>query len=171
MPDRNLNKVARRRKSIEPEGGADLVPVREVATALLARRDFTIVKLREALQRRGCDSATVRLVVAELIEERVLDDARYAESYVAHHTERGRGPIRIAEDLRVLGIPLEVIDAALGTGLDWQALARDVRRRKFGPDLPETPAERVRQARFLRYRGFSADHIRAATGADFDPDL
>jgi regulatory protein len=67
-------------------------------------------------------------------------------------------------------VPGEHIDAALATGQDWRARAFEVRIRKFGPEAPEDWAERARQARFLQYRGFSSDHIRAATGADFDPD-
>jgi regulatory protein len=36
--------------------------------------------------------------------------------------------------------------------------------------VPESWPEKARQARFLQYRGFSSDHIRAALGADFDSD-
>jgi regulatory protein len=45
-----------------------------------------------------------------------------------------------------------------------------VRVRRFGKTPPASWKERTRQARFLQYRGFSADHIRAATGADPDTD-
>ena len=41
------------------------------------------------------------------------------------------------------------------------SLARAARARKFGPELPKDWKERSRQARFLQYRGFSTDHIRA----------
>jgi regulatory protein len=46
----------------------------------------------------------------------------------------------------------------------------DIRARKPGYQPPDDWAEKVRQARFLQYRGFSSDHIRAATDADFDSD-
>ena len=42
--------------------------------------------------------------------------------------------------------------------------------RRFGADLPDTWPEKAKQARFLQYRGFSGDQIRAALGPDFDPD-
>jgi regulatory protein len=71
--------------------------------------------------------------------------------------------------LRRHGLPEGLIDAALASGPDWQALARRVRTAKFGRQPPASWADRARQARFLQYRGFSSDHIRAATGAD--PDL
>ena len=48
--------------------------------------------------------------------------------------------------------------------------AREARIRRFGPEVPLERAQKVRQARFLQYRGFSSDHIRSALGPDFDLD-
>jgi regulatory protein len=143
---------------------------RAAAIAQLARRDFASGELRLKLESQGYEKAVAAAVIAELIEERILDDGRYAEHYVASHAERGHGPLRIAAELRSLGVPDTLIDTALTTGPDWRALAREVRVRKFGAESPEEWAEKTRQARFLQYRGFSSDHIRAATGADFDAD-
>jgi regulatory protein len=143
---------------------------RVAAVALLARRGFASGELRQKLGSQGYDAAVAAAVVAELIEERVLDDARYAENYVAYHSGRGHGPLRIGADLRSLGVPATVVEAALETGPDWRELARAIRIRKFGAEPPEEWPEKARQARFLQYRGFSSDHIRAATGADFDAD-
>ncbi len=140
------------------------------AVSLLARRDFASGELRQKLGSQGYDAAVAAAVVAELTEERMLDDARYAENYVAYHADRGQGPMRIGADLRSLGVPATLVEAALDTGPDWRELARAVRIRKFGAEPPEEWTEKTRQARFLQYRGFSSDHIRAATGADFDPD-
>ena len=54
-------------------------------------------------------------------------------------------------------------EAALADGPDWAALARQVRQGRFGARPPADWREKARQARFLQYRGFSSDHIRAAT--------
>jgi regulatory protein len=140
------------------------------AVALLARRDLASGELRQKLGSQGYDAAVAAAVVAELTEERALDDARYSENYVAYHAGRGQGPVRIGADLRSLGVPATLIEAALGTGHDWRQLARTVRTRKFGAEPPGDWTEKTRQARFLQYRGFSSDHIRAATGAELDPD-
>jgi regulatory protein len=71
---------------------------------------------------------------------------------------------------RELGLPPELIEAALAAGPDWRALASAARARRFGRPAPADDRDKARQARFLQYRGFSADHIRAATGADSDTD-
>ena len=74
----------------------------------------------------------------------------------------------IRAELRQQGIPDERIEQELqASGTDWRQLAGEVRRRKFGPGLPKSLSERAKQARFLQYRGFDADQIRAALS--FDP--
>src|ERR1700722_8186484 len=164
----------RRKRAGDPAAAAakahDPEAARMTAVSLLARRDFASGELRQKLGSQGYDAAVAATVVAELTEERMLDDARYAENYVAYHVGRGHGPLRIGADLRSLGVPATLVEAALGTGPDWRELARTVRTRKFGAEPPGDWTEKTRQARFLQYRGFSSDHIRAATGADFDPD-
>ncbi len=164
----------RRRRSGDPsKAGArarDPEAARLSALSLLARRDFASGELRQKLASQGYDAAVSAAVVAELTGERALDDARYAENYVMYHSGRGHGPLRISADLRALGVADALIEAALGTVPDWRVLAREVRIRKFGAEPPEEWTEKARQARFLQYRGFSSDHIRAATGADFDAD-
>ena len=164
----------RRRRAGDPAKAAakarDPEAARLSAVALLARRDFASGELRQKLQSQGYDATVVTAVVADLVSERALDDGRYAENYVAYHSGRGQGPLRITADLRALGVADTLIEAALAGGPDWRELAREVRTRKFGAESPQDWTEKARQARFLQYRGFSSDHIRAATGADFDPD-
>ena len=158
------------KRPIRPEAAADPEAIRAAAVTLLARRDWLTGELSAKLQGAGGDPQVVAGVIAELARERLLDDARYAEHYVASRAERGQGPLRIAADLASLGAPRELIEAAVAAGPDWRTLASAVRRRKFGAEPPDSWAERARQARFLQYRGFSSDHIRAATGADLEPD-
>ena len=162
-----------RRFSRTPDATArsDAQAARAAAVALLARRDFAGTELHDRLIRQGFEKATVVDVVAGLVREAVVDDARYAQNYVAHHAGRGQGPLRIAAELRRSGLAPDLIDAALATGPDWSALARKVCGAKFGPQVAESWTVRARQARFLQYRGFSSDHIRAATGIEPDADF
>lgn len=148
---------------------ASTADVRLAALRLLARRDFATTELRERLLAKGFEPAWVEESVAELTAAKALDDARYAGNYVSYHGGRGEGPLRIAAQLRRLGVAEGLIEAALAEGPDWPVLARRVRQNRFGAKPPSNWPEKARQARFLQYRGFSADHIRAATGAD--PDL
>jgi len=145
--------------------------VRTAALALLAGRDFGRAELARRLEARGYAPPVVAEVVEGLAAERLLSDTRFVEQFVRQHAGRGHGPARIRAELRNRGVPAEEIEAGLdAAGEDWAAIARDVRRRRFGLSPPGDYAERARQARFLQYRGFSAEQIRAALGPGDDTD-
>ncbi|HUQ10992.1 MAG TPA: regulatory protein RecX [Steroidobacteraceae bacterium] len=142
------------------------------AVALLARRDYSTRELRQKLSDRGYLENAIEPVLIDLEETRKLDDQRYGANVVAYRARRGQGPARIRSELRRSGLKDDQIDEAVKTGddaPDFIALAREARRRKFGSALPADWKERAKQARFLQYRGFSTDHIRAALESDL-PD-
>jgi regulatory protein len=101
----------------------------------------------------------------------LLSESRFVEQFIRQHAGRGHGPARIRAELRERGVPDAEVDAGLAAAAeDWAARARDVRRRRFGLSPPGDYAERARQARFLQYRGFSNEQIRAALGPGEDTD-
>jgi len=161
--------VRRSRKPDPAAAEADERTVRTAALALLAGRDFGRTELARRLAKRGYPAAVVAVVVDGLVAERLLSETRFVEQFIRQHAGRGHGPMRIRAELRERGVPEAEVEAGLeAAGEDWAALARDVRRRRFGLSPPGDYAERARQARFLQYRGFSADHIRAALGPGDD---
>src|SRR6185437_11793247 len=84
-PPRELMGAFRRRRAGAPAKAEAKVrdpdAARQAAIAQLARRDFASGELRLKLESQGYDKALVATLIAELTEERVLDDARYAEHY------------------------------------------------------------------------------------------
>lgn len=133
------------------------------AVRLLARREHGTDELRRKLRSKGYEAAAVDRVVEKLGTKRLVSDDRFVSTFVHHHAKRGQGPVRIRAELRQQGIANETLETALnGAEIDWNELAGDVRRRKFGSGRPRSVAERAKQARFLQYRGFTADQIRAA---------
>ncbi|HPF27995.1 MAG TPA: regulatory protein RecX [Steroidobacteraceae bacterium] len=155
------------RRELPAEQAGDPRAVSNAAAALLARRDYASAELRQKLLDKGFADDAVDSVLAGLIEQRYVDDARYAERFVAYQSRRGHGPGRIRQDLR-RWLEGATIEQALQAGPDWAVRAREVRSSRFGPVPPEDWQEKGRQARFLQYRGFSSDHIRLALGSDFD---
>ena len=161
--------MRRSRKPDTAAAEADERTVRTAALALLAGRDFGRTELARRLAKRGYPAAVVTVVVNGLVAERLLSEIRFVEQFIRQHAGRGHGPVRIRAELRERGVPEAEVEAGLeAAGEDWAALARDVRRRRFGLSPSGDYAERARQARFLQYRGFSADHIRAALGPGDD---
>ena len=139
------------------------------AVRLLARREHAVEELRRKLRSKGHADEAIDPVLTRLTAKRLVSDDRFVTSFVHHHAQRGQGPIRIRAELRQQGIADEVIDTALeNASTDWGLQAQSVRQRKFGSALPAGMAERAKQARFLQYRGFSSDQIRAALKSDVE---
>jgi regulatory protein len=137
---------------------------------MLARRDHSSCELRTKLLDKGFEAGVIQALIGALERERLLDDARFVEHYVTHHSDRGQGPTRIVRDLKALGLSSELVEPLLNEGPDWVSLARTVRQKKFGRELPESYAGKAKQARFLQYRGFTGAQIRQALGTDIDLD-
>jgi len=157
------------KKPLESTQAQDPRAAYSAAVALLARRDHSRVELTRKLSERGFAPEAVVQALAEMGESKVLDDSRYGANVVAYRARRGQGPARIRNELRRAGVAAETVESALGADSDapdFVALAREARRRKFGDELPKDWKARAKQARFLQYRGFSTDHIRAVLEGD-----
>ncbi|MBM4218383.1 MAG: regulatory protein RecX [Gammaproteobacteria bacterium] len=142
---------------------------RLAALKLQNRRDHGARELAERLVARGFTRPAAEAAIEELRTERLVDDGRFAEHFVAYHANRGRGPVGIAHRLREAGVPADTIAAVVDAdGPDWRRRCAEVRRKRFGAKLPATWAEKGRQARFLTQRGFSADQVRAAVGNEYE---
>jgi len=130
--------------------------------SLLARREHSWLELRHKLAARGYDDAEVDQVLAQLEQERLLSDERFAETYVRTRRERGFGPLRIRAELQERGVADELIARHLEAASDtWRELARDEHRRRFGDVRPADFKERARRARFLQGRGFPVEVVSA----------
>lgn len=158
------------------EQAYDLNHAFDYAIALLARRDYSTRELKKKLKDRGYAEHAYEVVVDDLESTGKMNDERYSQNFVAFRARRGHGPARIRSQLKTSGLDRSTIDEAVKgeDAPDFLALARTVRVRKFGPEIPTDRKERARQARFLQYRGFSTDHIRAvldgAPDDESDPD-
>ncbi|HKE96552.1 MAG TPA: regulatory protein RecX [Povalibacter sp.] len=136
---------------------------------MLARREHSVEELRRKLEGRGHPQAAIDAVLTRLQAKRLVSDDRFVSSFIHHHAQRGQGPIRIRAELRQQGISAESIDAALErAAIDWTSQAHTARQRKFRASLPLALPERAKQARFLQYRGFTSDQIRAALKSDVE---
>ena len=157
------------RKPDAAAGEADERTVRTAALALLAGRDFARNELAQRLLRRGYPAAVVTTVVEGLAAQRLLSETRFVEQFIRQHAGRGHGPVRIRVELRERGVADGDIEEGLAAAAeDWARIARETRRRRFGLSPPGDYRERARQARFLQYRGFSAEQVRAALGPGED---
>ena len=133
---------------------------------LLARREYARLELRRRLQLKFSEHELVDTALEQLAAEGLLSDQRFAESYVRYRVAAGFGPHRIKLELRERGVRDELAgDAIKASHLDWLEQALQVRDKKFGA-APRDAKARAAQQRFLRYRGFSSEHIAALESVD-----
>lgn len=136
------------------------VAVRRTAMDLLARREHGRVELTRKLRQRGATLELIEPALDRLVEEGLLSESRYLESFVASRARSGYGPLRIREELSQRGLQKADIEQALREcGVDWQEKLRETWDRKFGGRFPADARERAQQGRFLSYRGYPLDII------------
>jgi len=159
---------ARSGAGMEP---ADARAARAAALDALARRDRSAVDLQRKLVDKGYASQIAADVIHRLCTEKLVDDRRYAENFVSLHASRGHGPLRIRADLRKSGVDDELVDHAVEAYPEWLEQVRKAHQKKFGSRPPADYADRERQARFLRGRGFTGGQVRMALGFDTELDV
>jgi regulatory protein len=118
------------------------------AGELLARRAHGRDELRRKLARSGGDDLAAE-VTDDLARMGYVDDERYAAALAEHRLARGWGPVRIAHDLALAGVP-EAIANAVIAALDRDAV-REAALRAIGERTDAAAARR------LGARGFDED--------------
>jgi len=137
---------------------------RKAAMDLLARREHSARELCSKLSRRFPRDAAA-CAVAQLGEEGLQSDERFAESFARERFLRAYGPRRIRAELQQRGVSAALIGAALSRvvkqeGRSWADLAREALQRRFGSRPSSDLREKARRQRFLYQRGFEADVLR-----------
>lgn len=133
------------------------------AMRLLATREHSQHELRRKLTQKGHAAEWVDEVIAQLSAQDLQSDERFVETFINSRRERGQGPTRIQLELQQHQIAPELIANYLDArDAIWHDVAEKVRSKKFGDDLPDDYKERMRQAKFLEYRGFTHQQIFAS---------
>ncbi len=144
----------------------DPIEARKKAMDYLARREHGRQELFTKLTKFGFDANVADDAIAQLGDDGLQSDQRFAEAFIQSRINQGKGPVKIRADLRERGVNDGLIDSGLiEAGQDWHALAREVWGKKFGPDQPVGFKEKARQMRFLQSRGFEVGQIQAAVSA------
>ena len=153
----------------EATSADDSSRARVKAIDLLARREHSARELERKLVQKGTRKEIAGEVIAALSNKGLVSDDRFAESFVRQRAARGHGPAKIKAELVERGLDAQTIERQFAAAdIDWEAMARTVRQRKYGSSLPGTFSERAKQGRFLQYRGFTADQIRYALESSFE---
>ena len=137
---------------------------------LLARRELSVEGVRARLEHRGFAPDDVAEAIGRLLESGALDDGRVARAYARTAvTVKGRGRLRIMQELLHMGIGKDIVAEALGEvfgELDERRLIENAIRKKLhGRPAPRDQSEHVRLYQFLMRQGFSTAAVAAALRA------
>jgi len=110
---------------------------------------------------KGYSPSLISIVIEQLISGGLQSDQRFTETYLNSRLQKGYGPLRLRQELYERGIDDKLVDICIDNlDIDWRDVLHSVRQKKFGEKLPTKFNDQAREARFLQYRGFSADLIR-----------
>ncbi|MGO1462678.1 MAG: regulatory protein RecX [Marinobacter sp.] len=144
--------------------------VRSVALRLLARREHSRHELVMKLQQRKLDRSIISLVLDDYEREGWLDDDRFSDVYSRQRIDLGYGPVKVLAELQQRGIHRTPRCLAELADADWVRNATRLREKRFGlADLNGDWDEKMRQARFLTRRGFTANQVDQALNVT-EPD-
>ena len=124
---------------------------------MLMRREHSRLELFQKLQTKGFDVDVVNDSISKLVEQNYQSDDRFSEEFIQMRFNQGKGPVKIASDLKMRGI--NTFDLSV---FDWFQLAKEIRQRKFGDLSSLDFKETAKQKRFLQSRGFTLDQINQA---------
>ncbi|MCA8084053.1 recombination regulator RecX [Burkholderia cenocepacia] len=128
------------------------------ALGYLSRREYSRAELARKLAPYVDEGESIEPVLDALEQEGWLSDARFAESLVHRRASRV-GVARIVSELKRHAVGESLVEEVNAQLRETELTrAQAVWRKKFGA-LPQTPAERAKQARFLAARGFSSATI------------
>lgn len=135
----------------------------ELAHRFLARRERTVSEMRRHLLGRDVDDECATAVIEELVEQRLLDDTRFARLFVQDKRELEQwGSERIRRGLLVRGIEPELAEEALGSDDGGPAQSTDLDRalgllhQRF-PVPPQRRRDRERALGLLLRKGYNPD--------------
>jgi len=137
---------------------------------LLARREHGISELSRKLVVKQFDPQLVDEAIEGLVRDNLVSDERFCESMINSRLNRGHGPIKVRYELRNKGVPEHVVEKIMEQlSPDWYQSLAGLIEKKYAGQLSRTPAERVKQVRFLCSRGFPHEMIYSVIqDAEFD---
>lgn len=147
----------------EPTEAERLQKALSLALAQINRRERTVAELRAHLERKGIADATAETAIAELVRERLVDDARFTEMFVHDKRElQSWGAQRIRRGLLERGIDRDLAERAVSAvDPDAPALSELERalallRRRF-PEAPRERRDRDRALGMLLRKGYASE--------------
>ena len=98
--------------------------MRAFAYRLLGRREYSVFELDRRIRQKWPEATGVQDLLEALVEENLLSDERFTESFVRFRIQRYQGPLKIKAALRTKGVSDHLISRELDAHTEeWLDLA------------------------------------------------
>lgn len=87
---------------------------RDAALKYLAHRNRTTLEMRTHLLEKGYERVETEETIRNLLELKYLDDYNYAREFMRYGVSKGRGILRIKNELIQRGVTIDTIEMAKG---------------------------------------------------------
>jgi regulatory protein len=126
----------------------------------LARRDHSKFELLQKCKNKKYPIDDIHTALNALTHSGFINEQRFTQNYIDSRRRKGMGPKRIFIELEARGIATDMIAEELKiTDNVWLDDVQRVWRKQFKNQLPEDSRSRLKQMRFLQYRGFTREQI------------
>ena len=124
----------------------------------LSRREHSSREILKKMSNRVESKEMLLDSIKELVDDGLLSDERFAESYFQSRKNKGYGPLRIRNELKQRGVGDQIF-SSLSNEVDWSKYALEALKKKMNGDLPSEIKDVLKLKRFLNYRGFDFQDI------------
>tara|TARA_B110000438_G_scaffold77932_1_gene78097 strand:- start:607 stop:1047 length:441 start_codon:yes stop_codon:yes gene_type:complete len=130
----------------------------------LSRREHSYQELIKKLGKKDFNLALINIELEKLIEDGLLSDGRFTESFIRSRKNQGKGPLRIRSELSIKGVASQLIDDGIQEveQEEWTQLAVEVLEKKLGNDCELDYHKQLKLMRFLSARGFNKQQVKSA---------
>jgi regulatory protein len=87
--------------------------IRDIAAKYLTSRARSTGEMRNHLKRKGFTETEIDQVITEFLDYGYLDDEDYCRQYIKYAFSKGKGPLRVKQELAEKGISRDTIAFAL----------------------------------------------------------
>ena len=127
----------------------------------LSRREHSSKEIFQKMSPRVEFKEMLEDSIDQLIQDGLISNERFAESYFQSRKNRGYGPLRIKNELKQKGVN-EGLFNTIQEGTDWPSYALKALEKKINGKYPDGMKEVLKLKNFLNYRGFNFQDINKA---------
>lgn len=153
--------------------------VQDYAIWLISCREYTVHKLRtKCLEKFPEDSEVIEKLINNFVQKEYLSDQRFAEHFTRAQIRMGQGRQKIFMKLLEKGVPKDLIESALETGMTEEDVLgpavkllnkKSVQLKKKYPDLSDYEYQQKLTA-YLAGRGYSYEVIKEVLSGEEEID-